>query len=152
MPEEFETGQAPMWWIFYGIIMPILVILFIFFISQYKSVAIAQTHNVETLGYQQMFLNSDCLCYQDHLTGRLYPGVIEKSKFNSQWFSNCFTNNPLNYGFRLTLIDHVGKILGQVSKDINTNFKSTKSVVPILVRDNNGYYNAKLEVEVWFGG
>lgn len=105
---QFGIARKSIYWMIAGVIITMIVLAFAFIISGYKEkyTTISPKLKGELLSLR-FTNNSDCFAYQDEETGRVYPGVIDRSKFNQEQLDDCYKTDEktgrreINFKFKL---------------------------------------------------
>lgn len=84
--------------VFLGILIVIIFVMLSVFASKETNTA---TIEMEIL--LESVMNSDMIMYQDPYTMRVYPGVVDKKKFEEIDFSQAISSERQNLGMRVTL-------------------------------------------------
>jgi len=134
------------WTVIYlpAILVAVTIIIFVFgfFIAGHKDKLTSVPEELQAELISLRFTNS-CFAYQDPVTGRIYPGVIDISKFTEQQLQRCYTTKDQNeFNFRLQLGD----------KLITTNnyFNLDHFVIEkkVLILEDNQYTPGTLSIGV----
>jgi len=106
MPEEgFPTGQKTLFFII--AILVITGVIFFFFVSifDYEEQIVHIPDEVIADIVSLRFTNiEECLAYQDPVTLRVYPGVIDLARFNDNTMLECYPpigQKTMNFGLKL---------------------------------------------------
>lgn len=138
-------------WAIFGVIITILIFVFALIIAGYKERLTAVPPELQAELISVRFTNTaDCFAFQDPHTGRVYPGVIDNSKFTEERMQRCYSTDQEHgqndFNFRLQLGD----------KYITTNnyfnidhFTITKKVI---VADGRERHPETLTIFVQAGG
>lgn len=111
MTEETEGGFEParkmIYWAIAAVVITIVVIAFTLIIANYKSTLTKVPPKLRAELIALRFVNAPgCFAYQDEITGRIYPGVIDLSKFNEETMNKCYQSESIkNFNFQLVLDD-----------------------------------------------
>ena len=105
----FDFTRKSIFWTLAGVVITIVVFAFVLGISGYlnKLTYVPEKLRAEIISLR--FVNiPECFAYQDSETGRVYPGVIDLSKFtNEQMNLSCYHTESekgyKDYNFRLRL-------------------------------------------------
>lgn len=129
------------------IVLTLIIFVFAFFIAGHRDRLTAVPAELKGELISLRFTNNqNCFAYQDSLTKRIYPGIIDLSKFTEDQLHRCYNTNletgGQDFNFRLQLGD----------KEIKTNnyffidhFTIEKKV---LVQENNQRKEATLNIFV----
>lgn len=87
----FDVVTKSIFWMIAGIVITVAILAFALIMSSYqnKLVEIPPELKAELLALR--FLNTpECFTYQDSLTGRIFPGVIDLNKFTQERLDGCY--------------------------------------------------------------
>ena len=107
--EEGEGIVMTSKWAMYmimAIVIPLLGMIFAMFVTGYQVEENSYLGDVENTVIQSRFFSSPmCFAYQDAVTGRTYPGIIDASRFTQPIMDSCYNaQDSFFYGcFRLEL-------------------------------------------------
>jgi hypothetical protein len=101
-----------------AIVIPLMGMVFAMYITGYQIQENSYLDDVENKIVQARFFNSpDCFAYQDSVTGRTYPGMIDLEKFKQDRLDRCYIvpGNFVNACFKIELVDlDTGDKLGNI--------------------------------------
>ena len=145
----FEFTQKTIFWMMAGVIITAIVFTFAFMIANYKDklMDVSLQLRAETIALR--FTNiPECFAYQDPETGRVYPKVIDLSKFNDEQMVQCYFTDPereyRDYHFGLTLENE--RLFVSTNKYVVVeNFVIYKNV---FVKDEGGLREDRLKISV----
>lgn len=103
------------YFVFFIIAITIFLFTFVYILNDYRNRLTAFPVELEAETLALRFLNNpDCFAYQDEITKRVYPRVIDLKKFNQKTINSCY---PLNKekgfkekNFELNLVEHKTKL------------------------------------------
>ena len=93
-------------WVFYRI--PIIVIVFVFYLMVLRSPFVydLETHEVEnSIFIKRLTYSPNLLAYKDQTTKRVYPGIIDLEKFDTEKIKENLINNNNRFAAYLELIN-----------------------------------------------
>jgi len=134
----YDLTRKSVFWTIAGVVLVISVLIYAYFLGDLDSRLTYVSPQVYAEAISQRFVNiPECFAYQDSETGRVYPGVVDISKFNNEHLQTCYQTDSQegykDYNFRI--------LLKNKNLQITTNnyfnadeFTLTKTV---LVRENN---------------
>lgn len=110
----FELGRKPIFWTVMVIVFAIIIIIFYGLVAKYALLATFFSPELKAETMALRFLdNPQCFAYEDE--ERVYPGVIDLTKFTLEQLENCYktsSTEEYNFGFDLTKED----------KSVHTNY------------------------------
>ncbi len=90
---EYDVARKSIFWMMAIVVVIIAVVFFVSIISSYRSALISVPPKLSAELTALRFLgNADCFAYQD-TNGRVYPGVIDLSKFTQERMDACYKIN-----------------------------------------------------------
>jgi hypothetical protein len=153
--DGFEIARKSIYWMIAGVVITVIVLLFAMILSSYQGnlVQIPQELRAEIISLR--FMNTpECFTYQDPLTNRTFPGVIDINKFTKERLDQCYRTEKVqgfkdyNFGLRLEgyPIDEDPEKLLETNNFFNkVDFTLTKNV---LVRSGTGVTPTKMIIYV----
>lgn len=129
MPEDsvFELARKQIYWMIAGVMITITTIAFAFLMSDYqqKLVEIPEELRAELISLR--FVNTpECFTYQDPVTGRIFPGVIDVNKFTQERLDKCYRTEKekgfQEYNFALELEGYAPVVDGEKRLLLTNNF------------------------------
>lgn len=104
----FDFTRKTIFWTLAGVVITIVVFAFVLGISGYLNKLTYVPEKLRAEFISLRFANiPECFAYQDPDTGRVYPGVLDLSKFTNEQMDNCYKTEPekgyKDYNFRLKL-------------------------------------------------
>jgi len=112
----FDFTRKLVYWTLAGVVITILVFAFVFGVGSYLSELTYVPEELRAEFISLRFANiPECFAYQDSETNRVYPGVIDLSKFtNQQMNDSCYRTESEkgyeDYNFRLKLKENGAEI------------------------------------------
>src|SRR3989344_1420644 len=123
----FELARKQIYWMIAGVLITITVIALVFLFSGYQRqlVEVPEELRAELIGLR--FVNTpECFTYQDPITGRAFPGVIDVNKFTQERLHRCYrTENERgfkDYNFALELEGYAPIVDGEKQLMRTNNF------------------------------
>ncbi len=113
----FDFTRKSIFWTLAGVVITIVVFAFVLGISGYLNQLTYVPEKLRAEIISLRFANiPQCFAYQDSETGRVYPGVIDLSKFtNEQMNLSCYHTESEkgyeDYNFRLKLQKNGAEVL-----------------------------------------
>ena len=144
---QFEVARKSIYWLLAGFMIAIMLLGFSLTIVNYKNKLTSIPPELTASFIAMRFTNiAECFAYQDHETGRVYPGIIDLEKFNEEHLTqSCYRTedtDEMNFGFTL---------LGY-NKSIQTNYYRNHfkfNFFPeVLVKDGDNYTSDNLTIRV----
>ncbi|MCX6706532.1 MAG: hypothetical protein NT001_00095 [Candidatus Woesearchaeota archaeon] len=128
-----------------AIIIPLAAMVFAIFVTGYQVQENSFLGNSENVVIQSRFFNSPlCFAYQDTATNRVYPGIIDLSKFGQERMDLCYEvpENYISGCFRIQLKNlDTNKIIGSVeSKNFGkciTNYQIRKDPYYVVLKSGD---------------
>lgn len=100
----------------------------------------------------RLFYSPDCFAYEDPITHRVYPGIVDKTKFTEERLQSCFaTGDARNYPcFKLEIVAEGQETLGPIhtANYASCSIRSTMIVRPkyVQLQDGNERHRATMTV------
>ncbi len=146
---QFEPARKTIYWMMVGVVITIVVIAFAMIMASYKNKLTYVPEKLRAELISLRFVDApECFAYQDSITGRVYPGTIDLSKFDNKTLFDCYHTEKekgyKDYNFRLFLVGE-NKTLrtnNYFYKDDFTLFKS------VLVKKGEQLVNDELRIYV----
>jgi hypothetical protein len=138
---QFDVSHELVIWI-PRIILIAFVVVTVFYIISLALEKNFEVDKIQQAALRQRFVYSEnCLAYKDN--EKIYPGIIDKSKFNLKNLENCFQTNQ-NMGVNLNLISDDTKTINLNEQLTNMfdfcidekNFACTNHTYYVLIKDN----------------
>jgi hypothetical protein len=105
---QFEAARKTIYWMIAGVVIAMVVLGFAITIATYKNKLSEVPEELDTKFIAFRFTNSeDCLTYQDPLSGRVIPGMIDINKFTIEQLNKCYLPDEdkghyvYNFGFQI---------------------------------------------------
>lgn len=145
----YDLTRKSVFWAIAGVMLVMSVLIYAYFIGSMDSRLTYISPKVYAEAISQRFVNiPECFAYQDPDTGRVYPGVIDLSKFNPEQMQKCYQTDPEkgyeDYNFRLLLKN---KKL-QVTTNNYFNADEFTLARKVLVRENRNLIEEEMVVYV----
>lgn len=141
-----------------AVLMTLIGMVFVMFVTGYQIQENSYLKGVEDIVIQSRFFSSpECFAYQDTATGRVYPGIIDVSKFTKERMYSCYDvpDSFMNGCFRIELdnidAEAASQKIGVVeSKNfgkclINSGMK--KEPYYVLIRKDEGLFAGVMLIE-----
>jgi len=88
---QFEIARKSIYWMIAGFMIVIIILAFAILIADYRSKLTRVPLEMNAEFISMRFTNiPECFAYMDQDTGRVYPGVIEISKFTNDQLNKCY--------------------------------------------------------------
>jgi len=105
---EYEVAEKSIFWLLAGVLVTIMILAFVMLIANYRSQITRLPPELEAESIALRFLNTpECFTYQDPVTGRIYPGTIDVSKYLQSRLDACYRTEPergyKDYNFGIVL-------------------------------------------------
>ncbi|MFA6461503.1 MAG: hypothetical protein WCV90_04490 [Candidatus Woesearchaeota archaeon] len=112
----YDIARKSVYWMVAGIMLVIVVLVYAYFLSGLQARLIYVPEKLKAEVISMRFANiPECFAYQDPDTNRVYPGVIDISKFNNQTMNGCYRTSEEKgyeeYNFRLKLKNKGDEVL-----------------------------------------
>jgi len=106
----YDVARKSVYWMVAGVMLVIAILIYAYFLSGMDARLNYTPEKLKAETISLRFTNiPECFAYQDSETGRVYPGIIDLSKFNSQTMDQCYHTGEEKgyeeYNFRLSLQD-----------------------------------------------
>jgi hypothetical protein len=106
--DGFIPATKSIFWLFAMIFSLFGIITLVVFFSIYQGQLVDMPRELEAETIVLRFVNNpDCFTYQDPVTNRVYPGVIDVEKYNQDYLDKCYYTEEskgyetYNFGFLL---------------------------------------------------
>lgn len=116
---QFDVARKSIYWTIAGIVITIVILAFAIIMSQYQNNSLQVPPQLRAELISLRFVNTpECFTYQDPVSGRIFPGVIDLNKFTQEGMDLCYRTekekgfNDYNFGLQLAgfnPIDEEGK-------------------------------------------
>jgi len=102
---QFDIARKTLYWGISGFILSILIVGLVILITTFKASAIEFNPKLEATVISQRFINNPgCFAYQDPLTERVHPRLMDIDRFTQDTLDNCYQSNTTrDYQFQLTI-------------------------------------------------
>ncbi len=152
---QFELRKM-IYWTIAMIVITLVVFASAMIMSDYGAKLSKVPSNLRADQISLRFVNApECFAYQDLETGRVYPGIIDLSKFNEETLTGCYQSGGReNFNFQLVLGDMVlgGKASGTTKVVLETdrwvNVRDFTLSKEILVKNNGEIKPMMLKINV----
>ncbi len=106
---QFEVARKTIYWMMAGVVITIVVVSFAMIMASYKSKLNYVPEKVRAELLSLRFVSTpECFTYQDEITERIYPRIIDLNKFNKETLFRCYHTETekgyKDYNFRLYLV------------------------------------------------
>lgn len=152
----FELARKQIYWMIAGVLITVTIIAFALIMSGYqrKLVEVPEELRAELISLR--FVNTpECFTYQDPVTGRIFPGVIEVNKFTQERLDKCYRTEKEKgfkyYNFALELEGYTPVVDGEKKLLLTNNFFSKVDFTlykNVYVRVGNSVEPTRLVIQV----
>lgn len=122
---QFEAARKTIYWMMAGVVITIVVIAFAMIMASYQSKLMEVPPRLRAELISLRFLNTpECFAYEDEISGRIFPGVIDLSRFNEETLGECYKSGSIkNFNFQLVLDDKMpgGRASGTTKVALETD-------------------------------
>ena len=146
---QFDIARKSVYWMMAGFVIVMVVMAFAIIIANYRNQLTHVPLELKSELVAMRFTNiPECFAYTDPISKRVYPGVIELSKFTKEQLFDCYhTEEEQGYkdlNFRLWLKNKGASIStnNYYNKDDLTLIKS------VMVKDGENYTKDQLFIFV----
>jgi len=105
---QFDVARKSIYWMLAGVVITMAVFAFAIILSSYQQKVTQVPPQLRAEVISLRFVNTpECFTYQDPVTGRIFPGVIDVTKFTQARMDQCYrTQNEqgfkeFNFGLAL---------------------------------------------------
>ena len=84
----------------FGIILVVMAFTLVLITDRYINGFLAHDKDIPKHVYAYRAINT-CLAYQDSVTHRYYPGIIDFTKYKQEILDNCYTNTEKSFNIQL---------------------------------------------------
>ncbi|MFC1686846.1 hypothetical protein ACFL0E_00630 [Nanoarchaeota archaeon] len=135
---QFELRKS-LYWMVIGIVVTIVVFVFAFILASHQNRLTKIPSELKSELLSLRFVNNpDCFTYQDSVTKRVFPGIIDLTKFTDDDLLNCYKTETKeenkDYNFRLKLKVQNKEIKTNNYRNVNT-YVLTKEVLVKIGED-----------------
>jgi len=158
MGEEsvFELARKQIYWMIAGVLITIIILAFVFIMGAYQRQLVEVPEELRAELISLRFLNTpECFTYQDQLTGRIFPGVIDVSKFTQERLDACYYTEDKkgfkDFNFALELEGYVPIVDGEKKLLLTNNFFNKVDFTlfkPVYVRVGNTIEPTRMIIQV----
>jgi len=148
---QFDVARKTIYWMLAGVVIAVVLLAFVLILADYKYDLTYISPNLKASMISLRFTNiPECFAYQDEETGRVYPGIIDLSKFTEEQMENCYkTNSVSQINFKLKLQNKGLEVLTNNYR--NNPAPNILTPVNILVKDGEEISGDILEYGVQLG-
>lgn len=146
---QFDVARKTIYWMIAGFVITLIVLGFVLVLGNFKGrvASVPPELNAEFISLR--FTNiPECFAYQDHETNKVYPGIIDLTKFTDERMEEyCYKtdenngHNDFNFGLELV----------QTKKKIKTNnyYQAPQFTLKrkVLVNDGKKVYEDELLID-----
>ena len=137
-------------WTIFAVLVTVMILVFFGLIASYRSQITMIVPELEAETIALRFTNTaDCFTYQDPITGRIYPGVIDLNKYTQESLDSCYKTDAergeYNFGLLIRGFQREEDLLITNNFFNNVDFTIYKDV---LVRQGTENIPAKMEIFV----
>lgn len=102
---QFEIASKTLYWGISSIILALLALGLVITTINFRGHLLSTPEKLESSILSSRFLNSpQCFAYQDPVTQRIYPRLIDLSRFTDKTINNCYVSNTTkDHNFQLLL-------------------------------------------------
>ena len=102
---QFEVARKTIYWMIAGFLIVVIIFAFALMIATYKNRLTYVPPQLKADFIALRFTNiPECFAYQDLITKRVYPGVIDINKFDETRLFKCYHTDPVtgnqDYNFK----------------------------------------------------
>ena len=129
----FGIARKTIFWMIAGFLIVMVILGFAIVLGSYQSKLTYLSPKLKADLISLRFANiPECFAYQDPVSGRVYPGIVDLNKFNNEQLFGCYHTNPekgfKDYNFGLKLLNedkfvHTNKYYNKI------DFTITKKVL-----------------------
>ncbi len=88
---QFDVARKSISWMIMGSLLTIAVLILAIVLSIYQSTIFSIPGELEAQTISMRFVNTpECFAYQDSVTERIYPGIIDINKFTQDRMDDCY--------------------------------------------------------------
>lgn len=88
---QFDVARKSIYWMLAGIVITMAILAFAIILSSYQSKVTTVPPELRAELISLRFINTpECFTYQDPVTGRIFPGVIDVAKFTQERVDQCY--------------------------------------------------------------
>jgi len=103
--EVFDVASKTIYWMIASVMIAVILLAFSLILVKYKNNLTYVSPKLEASLIAMRFTNiPECFAYEDPETDRVYPGIIDLSKFNPEQMEKCYkTSSAKEINFKLRL-------------------------------------------------
>ena len=105
---QFDVARKSITWMIMGSLLTVAVLVLAIILSIYQGTIFSVPTELEAETISLRFINTpECFTYQDSVTGRVYPGIIDIDKFSQERMDDCYRTDvdtgyeQMNFGIFL---------------------------------------------------
>lgn len=142
---QLHHGFSPGYFLLAGIIFIVMAFVLILITGQYMKAFLAHDKELPTHIYAYRAINT-CLAYQDQVTKRYYPGIVDFTKYKQENLDACYADISFK-SFNIQLKDYDKK---ESYNRILVGFGASMNIIPypVWILYPDGTIN---QGELWFG-
>ncbi len=154
---QFDFARKSLYWMLSGVVITITVLAFALVLSSHQRAITTVPAELKAELLSLRFLNTpECFTYEDPITGKVFPGVIDITKFVQERMDQCYRTEKdtgyVDYNFGLVLegfspLNENGEY--QILRTNNYYNKADFTLYKdVIVRANNKNFNARMVIYV----
>ena len=149
---QFDVARKTIYWMLAGAVIAVVLLAFVLILAGYKNNLTYISPNLKASMISLRFTNiPECFAYQDEETGRVYPGIIDLSKFTEEQMENCYkTDSASQINFKLRLQNKGLEVL--TNNYVNNPTPRVLLPVAVLVKDgailNEDFLQFEVQVKI----
>ncbi len=105
---QFDVARKSIYWMLAGVVITMAVLAFAIILASYQQKVTEVPPKLRAELISLRFVNTpECFTYQDPITGRIFPGMIDVTKFTPERLDRCYSTLPergfkeFNFGLAL---------------------------------------------------
>lgn len=146
----FDIARKTLYWGIAGFMLSILVLGLVILLLTYNSQLTKIPPKLEVKILSSRFLYSQkCFAYQDPVTDRIYPRLIDLTRFTNKTIAECYisdTTKDFQFQLKLKNLDTNKEYIIHTSEWYNV--PAFTFIEPVLIKQNNTISNGQLLVFV----
>ncbi|MBI2666427.1 hypothetical protein HYX13_02330 [Candidatus Woesearchaeota archaeon] len=150
MSEEgsFDIATKSIYWMIAGFVILMLILVFTVLMINYKSKLLHVPEEQQAQFISLRFMNiPECFAYGDSRSERVYPGVIDLSKFTQEQMKRCYPV-PEEEGYKEINFELELRNMGRkIKSSDHYKIASFQLDVPVLVKDGEAYSSDTLIIK-----
>lgn len=105
---QFEVARKSIYWLLAGVVITIVILAFALIMSSYQNKLVEVPPKLRAELLSLRFMNTpECFTYQDPVTGKIFPGIIDLNKYTQERLDKCYRTEKekgyKDYNFGLIL-------------------------------------------------